>query len=134
MTGEKERGRRKSTEKAKKWREWAPIMRFVSNTTKQRFRPWIFYLRLGKRQRVAEAWRWRLRTADWPEDWGVAVSRLHAVRSLGLKNVVKCVKLVVCEKVKGRKGKEDSKSGNEVEWSSVEKRRHRRSTLRMESG
>lgn len=35
---EKEIGRRKRTESAKKWREWALIMRFDSASTVQRFR------------------------------------------------------------------------------------------------
>lgn len=38
MMREKERGRRKSTDKARKWREWAFIMRFDSERTVVRFR------------------------------------------------------------------------------------------------
>lgn len=38
MIREKERGRRKMTDKAKKWREWALIMRFDSDRTPQRLR------------------------------------------------------------------------------------------------
>jgi len=35
---EKERGRRKMTERARKWREWASIMRLDSDRMPQRFR------------------------------------------------------------------------------------------------
>lgn len=35
---EKERGRRKSTDRAKKWREWALRIRFDSERTAHRFR------------------------------------------------------------------------------------------------
>lgn len=38
MMREKERGRRKSTDKARKWREWAFIMRFDSERTVVRLR------------------------------------------------------------------------------------------------
>lgn len=42
MVMEKERGRRKRTERARKWREWALIMRFDSERTppKSRERSW----------------------------------------------------------------------------------------------
>lgn len=35
---EKERGKRKRTERAKKWREWALIMRFDSESTPHKLR------------------------------------------------------------------------------------------------
>lgn len=38
---EKDRGRRKRTERAKKWREWALIIRFASEMTPRRFRLWV---------------------------------------------------------------------------------------------
>lgn len=38
MIREKERGTRKTTDKARKWREWALIMRFDSDNTPQRLR------------------------------------------------------------------------------------------------
>lgn len=38
MMREKESGRRKRTERAKKWREWALIMRFDSDKTPQKVR------------------------------------------------------------------------------------------------
>lgn len=38
---EKDRGRRKRTERAKKWREWALIMRFASEMTPRRLRLWV---------------------------------------------------------------------------------------------
>lgn len=38
MLREKERGRRKMTERARKWREWALTIRFDSERTPQKFR------------------------------------------------------------------------------------------------
>ncbi|KAF7152530.1 hypothetical protein RHSIM_Rhsim01G0127300 [Rhododendron simsii] len=40
MMREKERGRRKRTERARKWREWALMMRLVSERTPQRLGDW----------------------------------------------------------------------------------------------
>lgn len=63
---EKERGRRKRTARAKKWREWALTMRLVSDSTPQRFRLWVDMIgdlsvreRKGRERREREAKRFR---------------------------------------------------------------------------